>query len=67
MKIVEMYDLNETIAAGIFEGATYPWEVLPKIKDYILELGRPCPRLFMKREAKISGWQRVQRLHLPHA
>lgn len=39
MKIVEMYDLNETIAAGIFEGATYPWEVLPKIKDYILELG----------------------------
>ncbi len=43
MKIVEMYDLNETIAAGIFEGATYPWEVLPKIKDYIPELGATLP------------------------
>ncbi len=37
--IQEMYDLNETIAAKLFEGATYPWEVLPKIHDYILELG----------------------------
>lgn len=44
MKVVEMYDLNETIAAGIFEGATYPWEVLPKIKDYITELGATLPQ-----------------------
>uniref|UniRef100_UPI0040570E99 UDP-N-acetylglucosamine pyrophosphorylase n=1 Tax=Acetatifactor sp. TaxID=1872090 RepID=UPI0040570E99 len=37
--IQEMYDLNETVAAKLFEGATYPWEVLPKIHDFILELG----------------------------
>lgn len=37
--IKEMYDLNETIAADIFDGATYPWEVLPKIHDFILSLG----------------------------
>lgn len=37
--IQEMYDLKETIAAEIFEGATYPWEVLPQIKDFILKLG----------------------------
>lgn len=37
--IKEMYDLNETIAADIFEGATYAWEVLPKIHDFILALG----------------------------
>ncbi len=37
--IQEMYDLNETIAAKLFEGVTYPWEVLPKIHDFIRELG----------------------------
>lgn len=37
--IKKMYDLNETIASDIFEGATYPWEVLPKIHDFILKLG----------------------------
>ena len=27
-RIENMYDLNETIAAGLFEDAVYPWEVL---------------------------------------
>ena len=39
-KISNMYTLSETIAAGLFEGAEYPWEVLPKIHDFILELGK---------------------------
>ena len=38
--INNLYNLDETIARDIFEGATYPWEVLPKIKDFILELGK---------------------------
>ena len=38
-KITNLYNLDETIARKIFEGCTYPWEVLPKIKDFILELG----------------------------
>lgn len=37
--IHDLYDLNETIAADLFEGATYPWEVLSKIKNYIIALG----------------------------
>lgn len=37
--ISELYDLTQTIAAKIFEGKTYPWEVLPLIKDFIPELG----------------------------
>lgn len=37
--IQALYDLNETIAAELFRGATYPWEVLPKIHDFILTLG----------------------------
>ena len=39
LTIEELYTLEETIARGIFEGATYPWEVLPKIGSFILELG----------------------------
>lgn len=37
--IAALYDLRETIAADLFTGATYPWEVLPKIHDFILALG----------------------------
>ena len=43
LTIKELYTLDETIAKDIFEGATYPWEVLPRIKDFILELGRSLP------------------------
>lgn len=42
-KISNMYTLSETIAVGLFEGAEYPWEVLPKIHDFILELGKTLP------------------------
>lgn len=38
-KIKNLYNLNETIASALFEGAEYPWEVLPKISAFILELG----------------------------
>lgn len=37
-KIKNLYNLNETIAKNIFNNCEYPWEVLPKIKDFILEL-----------------------------
>lgn len=37
--IENLYDLNETIAAPLFEGAIYPWELLPKISDFIKKLG----------------------------
>lgn len=40
MTIKELYTLEETIAKDIFEGATYPWEVLPKIGSFIVELGQ---------------------------
>lgn len=39
MTITKLFDLNETIAAELFEQSTYPWEVLPNIKDYILKKG----------------------------
>lgn len=50
IKISALYDLNETIAFKLFDGVTYPWEVLPKIHDFILELGKSLPEdLYEKR------------------
>lgn len=37
--INDLYDLNETIASELFIGHTYPWELLPEIKDFIIKLG----------------------------
>ena len=33
--IKQLYDLNETLAAPLLEGFTYPWEALSKIGDFI--------------------------------
>lgn len=40
LTISSLYNLKETIAAKIFEGVTYPWEVVSSINDFILELGK---------------------------
>lgn len=34
-----LFNLDETIAKDIFEDVTFPWEVLPLIKDFIKTLG----------------------------
>lgn len=39
IKITDLYDLNETIAAEYLKGFEYPWEALAGIKDFILKLG----------------------------
>ncbi|MBD5529150.1 MAG: UDP-N-acetylglucosamine pyrophosphorylase [Lachnospiraceae bacterium] len=41
--ITDLFDLRETIAAELFAGATYPWEVLPQIHDFIIRLGESLP------------------------
>ncbi len=38
-EISNLYDLNQTIAAEIFEGLMYPWEALAKISDFIRKIG----------------------------
>ena len=49
-KISDLYDLNATIAAGLFTDLTYPWEALPLIGDYIIALGKTLdPAVFEKR------------------
>ena len=61
--IGELYDLKETIARELFEGKTYPWELLPLIKEFILKLGASLPseeydhpeeQIWIARDAKIA-------------
>lgn len=40
LQIKNLYSLEETLAASLFDGAVYPWELLPKIGAYIIELGK---------------------------
>ncbi len=42
-KTEDLLDLSKTIAAALFEGKAYPWEVLADIKDFIIELGNTLP------------------------
>ena len=67
MKQIEsanLLNLNETIARELFERCTYPWEVLPHISDFIMELGesldedkfyRRGENIWIARSATIAG------------
>ena len=41
--ITDLFDLTHTKAVPLFEGKTYPYEVLDGIHDFILELGKTLP------------------------
>ena len=54
LKISSLYNLEETIAKELFQSVTYPWEVLPKISEFILKLGESLdPELYDKRGENI--------------
>lgn len=44
LTVKALYNLDETIAKDIFKEVTYPWEVLPKIGTFIVELGNTLPK-----------------------
>ena len=39
MEIKQLYNLEETIAKDLLQKEKYPWECLPKISEFIIELG----------------------------
>lgn len=39
VEIKDLFNLDETIAKDLFDGVAYPWEVLPKIGEFIVKLG----------------------------
>lgn len=44
LTIEAMYDLEHTEAKEAFAGCTYPWEVLPRIHDFIVAYGPTLPK-----------------------
>lgn len=53
-KIENMYDLTQTLAAPLLEKVTYPWEALPEIGKFILELGPTLdPNIYEQRGENI--------------
>jgi len=62
VEIKDLLDLSHSIAAPLFEGKTYPWEVLDDIKAFILELGptlpadeydNPCDGVWIAKDATV--------------
>jgi len=39
LKTSELFDLTKTAAADLLKTTEYPWEALPKIKEFVLRLG----------------------------
>ncbi len=63
LKIDDLLDLEHTIAAPLFAGKTYPWEVLEDISAFILEIGEtlseedfvhPMPDIWIARDALVA-------------
>ena len=63
LEIANLFDLTHTIAAALFEGRTYPWEVLGDIKGFILALGatldpalfdHPADDIWIAKDAKVA-------------
>lgn len=42
-KIDKYLDVNRTLAQFLFDGIDYPWEVLPRIESFIMQLGPMLP------------------------
>lgn len=62
VKIEGLLDLSKTIAAALFNGKTYPWEVLGEITAFIEKLGpqlpkdefdNPAPGVWIAKDAKV--------------
>ncbi len=43
IKIGSLFDTDKTIAKSIFDGRDFPWEILPYIKEFTVELGKKLP------------------------
>ena len=39
----ELYDLTHTLAEPLLAATEYPWEALPKIREFVRELGKSLP------------------------
>lgn len=63
LEICRLFDLSRTIAAELFAGRRYPWEILAEIKGFILKLGEnldpaqfdhPSEDIWIAKDAKVA-------------
>lgn len=63
IKTVELYDLSHTLAAPLLSKYEFPWEALPHIKEFVIELGKtlspdeydnPAENVWIAKSAKIA-------------
>ena len=62
MKITELFDTSHTIAARLFEGKTYPWEVLADLGSFIEQLGATLPEKEYRKIGKNIWVHRTARM-----
>lgn len=65
MKITELFDTSHTIAARLFEGKTYPWEVLADLGSFIEQLGATLPEKEYRKIGKNIWVHRTARMAPP--
>ncbi len=63
IKTEQLYDLSHTMARELLSDCEYPWMALPRIKDFIRELGKslspedydsPADEIWIAKDAKIA-------------
>ena len=55
LEVTSLYTLEETLAAPLLSAVTYPWEALPKIGAFILELGASLSEEEYEKREKTCG------------
>ncbi len=62
MKTAELFDLSNTIASSLLAECEYPWQILGKIKDFVIALGETLdkekfeqvqPQVWIAKSAKV--------------
>ena len=68
-KIDDLLTLSHTLAAPLFEGKRYPWEILSELKDFIRKLGvtlspeeydEVSPEVWVHKTAKVAPTALIQ-------
>lgn len=69
LTVKRLFDLKNTIASSLMEKSVYPWEIVPKIRDYILLLGESLDVreyektgdcVYISRNAKIDSSAKIE-------
>lgn len=63
LKTCELFDLSHTLARQLLEECEYPWQALPRIKDFVLKMGKdlcqfeynsPSEGVWIHKSAKVA-------------